>query len=402
MVFMPFGFFYTKVVPKYRLKKNFGRDLYEDITNMPLLMGYVDKVQNGQQGQHVKTILNRIEGLKRPLKFFKRTGTLPDFAAFVSLTKIEQTLSYLDHVCHQIRPAVKTSICLRRSKESALEKGKYLPQESFLSMAQKLARVLDEKEALALEFRDEYTYFEFQKFLLVGFFCLMPVQRRQIFAELEMAHVIHNEEEQCYVIRVVREKSAMVRMEQGLDITRYISIPLKLSGHMTSLLTIRQELLDKHLPLLEDVDREEVKYVFREKCFRKRLYARRITDMVQSGTKAICGIAVGPLEYRHLRATYFYELIMNDTLLTKAEKDRKLSDYAQCIGHSLDVFLQHYVYYDIAELAERSANISREANKGLFGDQLEVVIRTEEPRIPYILPRDRVEVLVDNTVCMHV
>lgn len=124
--------------------------------------------------------------------------------------------------------------------------------------------------------------------------------------------------------------------------------------------------------------------------------------MVQSGTKAICGIAVGPLEYRHLRATYFYELIMNDTFLTKAEKDRKLSDYAQCIGHSLDVFLQHYVYYDIAELAERSANISREANEGLFGDQLEVVIRTEEPRIPYILPRDRVEVLVDNTVCMRV
>ena len=108
---------------------------------------------------------------------------------------------------------------------------------------------------------------------------------------------------------------------------------------------------------------------------RSQIKPRECTNLVQRLSEEYTGLRLGPLDFRHLRATHFFHCVEKSALTAK-EKARHLEKYAENVGQSLSTLKQNYVYYEENQLSVDSiknanlANVLISAHESEFTDIL--------------------------------
>ena len=95
------------------------------------------------------------------------------------------------------------------------------------------------------------------------------------------------------------------------------------------------------------------------------LTSRQCTNYVQYLSQKLVGVRLSPLDYRHIRGTHFYHSVMTSEK-SEEEKQAALSQYASCVGQTIAVLKDFYVYFNPQQLASVSITNTAYANSLLI------------------------------------
>lgn len=175
-------------------------------------------------------------------------------------------------------------------------------------------------------------------------------------ANCKINHLTYHADDNMYTISIDDEKVSGHRARAGLNVMRVVPLLIEMTPMIKALLNHRDI-------MTEEIEKDDG-FFLRNKDG-SPLPDRGLTSAVQNTCKSICGLELGPLDFRHLRATYFFRSVEKDTLLSPEARAQLYAEYAAATGQTSDMFLNNYVFRNLNDEAHVAISITKRANQYL-------------------------------------
>jgi hypothetical protein len=349
------------------------------LANPSLIDSYISDVE-GSDSYRPKTILQKIESLKKPLHWLKISSRYPDkrYAQGINPGAFDIIQDTLDEKCKKLRPYAKAEEGRSANVKYMQATKQWLSHEDFCL----LGAQLDSWAAFYWDFICEQALgskawvqacIAYQHLLLTWLFVGIPTPRLKTVANINIEDFkISND---IVYLSIGVEKNSFRRLGLKDAIGRNIFMPGTLAVHLKHWIS---DLLPKFI--------REVKTTPWIYGNGKQIPGKVLGRMVSKTCYDICGLKLTPLSLRKLRTTYVMDSIdeLDGTLVDKLGLKM---EYAHASGHSLEVMLKYYVIKDTAKSIARSKDIIEKTNQEIFGKR-GISIEVKNANLPIYLPEE--------------
>lgn len=269
------------------------------------------------------------------------------FIAELSSSQLDASIAYITDIAKKMRPRVSRTDA-RVSLETAFSCGKMCTSAQLTSMFSTCGRLMQKTlETLngdqELLQKPVYDYMDLVMWFVVA---TMPVQRREVIAELNIEDLSLEASSRCYHLTRTSDKN-----ERYQGSPRLVVIAQEATQYLSSWLT----------DMRPRVATDECSRVFVSRQG-DNIAAETVSRRIQKVSARLCGQSWSPVDLRHIRCTLYYYTVQCDERLTFDQKMSKLNEFSRFVSHDLDTFLKYYVYKSAEADIQAGSDFVREAN----------------------------------------
>ena len=309
-----------------------------------------------------KTRLSRIEGIKRAIDWLY-SCTYSDECEYAKIEDRE-TLGaikmMLNQQCSALRPAAKADEGRASLLSENIARGTYIDPDRFELLGSKILNKLREQKEFVNHLVNrgisrglKRASFDFERTLVAALFVLIPTQRCKVITFAEVEDIAFNDNGGSLSIKI--EKTSYRLNNVQASIGGFVYFPPAIATY----LGLWIDRFRRHLVGAMSGNRLWID------MGGWPLISASSSRMVAHVTTSLVGARLTPLALRRLRATFWYESIMNSDSSDVAKRDR-LEEYARACNQSLDIFLKYYVMACPDRKIEEHKRLTNAANERAF------------------------------------
>jgi hypothetical protein len=329
------------------------------LANPSLIDSYITEAEH-TDSYRPKTILQKIEALKKPLHWLRITSrnTEKAYAQGINPCLFDIIQDTLDERCRKLRPYAKADEGRSATVQYMQAAKQWLSRDDFALLEGHLnswATFYWELICNQTLKSNAWTQacISYEQVVLTWLFVGIPTPRLKTVANINIEDIkISNG---IVYLSIGVEKNSFRHLGLKDAIGRNIFMPETLAVHL------QHWILDL-LPRFKRVN-ETTPWI---NASGRKVQDKVLGTWVRKTCNDICGLKLDPLSLRKLRTTYVIDAI-DELDGTVFDKLGLKMEYAHASGHSLDVMLKYYVIKDMAKSIARSKSIIEKTNQGIFG-----------------------------------
>jgi hypothetical protein len=313
-----------------------------------------------------KTRLSRIEGLKRAVDWlYSCTYSVDCQYAMPEDRETLRAISFmLNHQCTVLRPAAKADEGRASLLSENMARGTYIGPDRFESLATKILNQLKEQQKFiehligrGLSKGLKCAAYAFEKTLVAALFVLIPTQRCKVITFAEVGDIAFSDNGGSLSIKIEKTNYRLYNVQASIG--RFVYFPPAVATYLGMWIDrFRQHLMGEMSGNRLWLDMQGWPLV-----------SNSTSRMVGSVVERLIGARLMPLALRRLRATFWYDSVINSDSSDVAKRDR-LEEYARACNQSLEIFLKHYVLACPDRKIEEHKRLTNAANERAFESNL--------------------------------